>query len=65
MAKTLKKLSAYTSARNCTDYMMCEYGIRELKEYMAYKEKKGHKIPSTVYIKFYRLKKKQDKLREK
>lgn len=65
MAKTLKKLSSYTSARNCTDFMDCEYGIREIKEYMDYKEKKGHKIPKNAYIKFYQLKKKQDKLRKK
>lgn len=65
MAKTIKKLSAYTIARNCSDLTDCQAGIKEIKEYMAYKESKGHKIPGTAYIRFYKLKKKEDKIKKK
>jgi hypothetical protein len=64
-SKTLANLSSYTTAKNCTDLTMCKYGIDEIKEYMDYKEKQGQKIPAKAYIKFYQLKKKEEKLRKK
>jgi hypothetical protein len=64
-SKTLAKLSSYTTAKNCTDLTDCKDGIKEIMDYMDYKEKKGQKIPATAYIKFYQLRKKEEKLRKK
>ncbi len=62
---SLKKLSAYTKAGNCTDLNQCNYGIKEMKEFFDFYEKNGYKIPDEAYIRFYKLRKKEDILREK
>jgi hypothetical protein len=64
-SKTLANLSSYTNARSCTDLTDCKNGIEEIIEYIDYKEKKGQKIPAKAYIKFYQLRKKEEKLRKK
>lgn len=63
--KKVSQLSAYTSAKNCTDISDCKNGIKEIQDYMDYKTKMGHKIPNSVYIKYYRLRKKLEKFEKK
>jgi hypothetical protein len=62
---TLAKLSAYTKARNCTDLQQCKYGIDDLKYFFDFYESNKLRIPNEAYIRFAKLKKKEDKLREK
>lgn len=60
----LKNLSSYTIAKNCTDISDCKEGIKELNRYInSFEDKK--KVPSTAYIRFYKLNEKLKKLESK
>lgn len=62
---TLAKLSAYTKARNCTDLQQCKYGIDEMKSFFDFYEANKLRIPDEAYIRFSKLKMKEDILRKK
>lgn len=53
-------LSAYTIASNCTDPYDCEVGLEEIKKVMD----KAVQVPRSVYIKYYKLSEKLDKLKK-
>lgn len=62
---TLAKLSAYTKAGNCTDLQDCKDGIEEMINFFDFYEANKLRIPDEAYIRFSKLRIKQDKLRKK
>jgi hypothetical protein len=56
----MKKLSAYTIAKNCSDIEDCQQGINELNEYF---EKVKNPRDST-YIRYFKLYEKLKKLQK-
>ncbi|MES2395000.1 MAG: hypothetical protein V4549_03315 [Bacteroidota bacterium] len=54
----MRKLTAYTIAKNCTDINDCEAGITELQLFF-----KGRvNIPDSAFIRYYKLRIKLKKL---
>jgi len=49
----MKKLSAYTIAKNCSDKSDIEAGIKELQEY--FDKTPMNKRTNSSYIRFYKL----------
>jgi len=57
----MKKLSAYTLAKNCTDLNDINVGLEELHRYFASVEK----VKETAYVRFKKLIDKKQKLENK
>ena len=61
MATTnMKKLSAYTIAKNCSDLDDVNNGLEELREYFALCSKEGKKPTASSFIRFSKLKEKEE-----
>ena len=66
MATTnMKKLSAYTIAKNCSDIDDVNNGLDELREYFALCSKVGKKPTANSFIRFSKLKEKEEKFLSK
>ncbi len=57
-----KELSPYTIAKNCTDLSDINVGIKEMKNYFSYCDKKNIHPTSTDYSRYAKLLIKKDKL---
>lgn len=66
MATTnMKKLSAYTIAKNCSDIDDINNGLEELREYFALCSKEGKKPTASSYTRLFKLKEKEGKFLSK
>jgi hypothetical protein len=66
MATTnMKKLSAYTIAKNCSDLDDVNNGLEEMREYFALCSKEGKKPTASSYSRFSKLKEKEEKFLSK
>jgi hypothetical protein len=66
MATTnMKKLSAYTIAKNCSDLDDVYNGLEEMREYFALCSKDGKKPTASSYIRLFKLKEKEEKFLSK
>lgn len=61
---SIRTLSAYTIAKNCSDKSDCQAGINEINTYLLKMEKQGKKPANSVYIRFYKLHEKMKKLKK-
>lgn len=61
---SIRKLSAYTIAKNCTDKSDCQAGIDEIMEYFKKMEKENKKPANSVYIRFYKLHEKMKSIKK-
>ncbi len=62
MATTnMRKLSAYTIAKNCSDIDDVHNGLEELRDYFTLCDKEGKKPTNSSYIRLSKLKEKEEK----
>jgi len=61
----MRKLSAYTVARYCSDITDVTYGIEEIQEKIRERYRTNKRIPYYFYIRFSKLKEKLKKLTDK
>lgn len=59
----MKKLSAYTIAKNCTDLTDVLAGIEELNQYFRQCDNQKKKIPVSAYIRLFKLTEAQNKFK--
>jgi hypothetical protein len=60
----VKKLSAYTHARNCTDIADCEFGISEIWEAVKRRERGDYgetTVPCYYFVRLNKLHEKKEK----
>ena len=60
-----RKLSAYTIAKNCSDIDDVNNGLEELIDYFVACDKAEKKPTASSYIRFSKLKEKQEKILSK
>ena len=61
----MKKLSAYTHARWCSDTADIMYGIDEITDAIKHRNRAGKKVPFYFYVRLSKLKNKLSKLIDK
>lgn len=57
----MKNLSAYTISKNCTDLTDIEVGLQEIRQYFNQCDRQNKKIPSSAFIRLYKLSEAQRK----
>jgi len=58
----MKKLSAYTVARYCSDTVDVRYGIDEIREKMSERYRANKKCPHYFYVRLKKLNSKLNKM---